>query len=68
MISLLYLVMVKTIRAKQSISYLGLELNQYLDGEQIVLNTVKKVSSRLKFLYRQANYLQNVNKNSFKKE
>ena len=46
----------QTIRAKQSVIYLGLELNQYLDGEQIVLNIVKKVNSRLKFLYRQANY------------
>ena len=51
----------QTIRAKQSVIYLGLELNQYLDGEQIVLNIVKKVNSRLKFLYRQANYFnQNV--------
>ena len=53
----------QTIRAKQSVIYLGLELNQYLDGEQIVLNIVKKVNSRLKFLYRQANYFnQNVKK------
>ena len=28
----------QTTRAKQSVIYLGLELNQYLDGEQIVLN------------------------------
>ena len=53
----------QTIRAKQSVIYLRLELNQYLDGEQIVLNIVKKVNSRLKFLYRQANYFnQNVKK------
>ena len=44
------------IKATKSVVYLGLELNQYLDGEQIVLNIVKKVNSRLKFLYRQANF------------
>ena len=44
------------IKSKQSVVYLGLELNQYLDGEQIVLNILKKVHSRLRFLYRQANY------------
>ena len=53
----------QTIRAKQSVIYLGLELILYLDGKQIVLNIVKKVNSRLKFLYRQANYFnQNVKK------
>ena len=53
----------QTIKAKKSVVYLGLELNQYLDGEQIVLNIIKKVNSRLKFLYRQVNYFnQNVKK------
>ena len=37
----------QTIMVNQSVTYLGLELNQYLDGEQIVL-----VNSKLKFLYR----------------
>ena len=46
----------QTIKAKHSVVYLGLELNQYLDGDQIALDIVGKVSSRLKFLYRQANY------------
>ena len=44
------------IKSKKSVVYLGLELNQYLDGEEIVLNITKKVNSRLKFLYRQANF------------
>ena len=47
----------QTIKAKHSVVYLGLELNQYLDGEQIVLDIIGKVNSRLKFLYRQANFL-----------
>jgi hypothetical protein len=46
----------QTIKASKSVVYLGLELNQYLDGEQTALNIVRKVNSRLKFLYRQANY------------
>lgn len=51
------------IKAKHSVVYLGLELNQYLDGEQIVLGIISKTNSRLKFLYRQANYFnQNVKK------
>ena len=44
------------IKSKKSVVYLGLELNRYLDGEEIVLNITKKVNSRLKFLYRQANF------------
>ena len=44
------------IKSKKFVVYLGLELNQYLDGEEIVLNITKKVNSRLKFLYRQANF------------
>ena len=30
------------IKSKNSVVYLGLELNQYLDGEEIVLNITKK--------------------------
>ena len=41
----------QTIEAKRSVVYLGLELNQYLDGEEIVLNILNRVGSRLKFLY-----------------
>lgn len=53
----------QVIKASKSVVYLGLELNQYLDGEQTALNIVCKVNSRLKFLYRQANYFsQNIKK------
>ena len=44
------------IKSKKSVVYLELELNRYLDGEEIVLNITKKVHSRLKFLYRQENF------------
>ena len=44
------------IKSKKCVVYLGLELNGYLDGEEIVLNVTKKINSRLKFLYRQANF------------
>ena len=44
------------IKSKKSVVYLGLELNQYLYGEEIVLNITKTSNSRLKFLYRQANF------------
>ena len=53
---LLYLVIGKPSGQNNLLYNLGLELNQYLDGEQIILNIVKKVNSRLKFLYRQANH------------
>lgn len=45
------------IKASTSVKYLGLELDQHLAGENIVLDIIKKVNSRLSFLYRQANYL-----------
>ena len=45
------------IKSKKSVVYLGLELNQYLDDEEIVLNITKKFNSRLKFLYSQTNFL-----------
>ena len=43
------------ISSQKSVKYLGLNINQSLSGE--VNNIIKKVNSRLKFLYRQANCL-----------
>ncbi len=37
----------QVIKAKRSVVYFGLELNQHLDGEQIVLDIIKKVNARL---------------------
>ena len=54
------------IKSKKSVVYLGLELNRYLDGEEIVLNITKKVNSRLKFLYRQANFFNHMVKKTNK--
>ena len=48
--------MVKCLFASQSqVKYLGLTLDQALDGEQMVDNIVQKSNAKLKFLYRQAN-------------
>ena len=44
-------------KASTSVKYLGITLNQFLSGEEIVKNFIKKVNSRVKFLYRQASYL-----------
>ena len=46
-----------TISAKSNVKYLGLDIDQYLSGELIVDNIIKKVNSRLKFLYRQSQFL-----------
>ena len=48
------------ISSQKSVKYLGLNIDQSLSGEVIVNNIIKKVNSRLKFLYwmyRQANCL-----------
>lgn len=45
------------IKASSSVVYLGLELDQYLAGEQTAHKIIQKVNSRLKFLYRQVNCL-----------
>ena len=45
------------ISPKQSVRYLGVDLDQSLDGISIVDNLMKKVNSRLKFLRRQAKCL-----------
>jgi len=45
------------ILASKSVKYLGIDLDQSLSGLKIVQNIIKKTNSRLKFLYRQANFL-----------
>lgn len=43
--------------ASTCVKYLGLDLDQTLSGEATVNTIVNKVNSRVKFLYRQAKYL-----------
>lgn len=43
--------------AKSQIKYLGLDLDQSLTGESTGNKVLKKVNSRLKFIYRKGNYL-----------
>ena len=45
----------KVLECKSHVKYLGLTLDQSLDGESIVDQIVKKSNAKLKFLYRQAN-------------
>ena len=53
----------QTIHATPSVKYLGLTIDQYLNGDEMARGIIKKVNSRLKFLYRQANFLdQNIKK------
>ena len=47
-----------TIKAQRSVKYLGLTLDDQLTGEAIVNSIVQKVNGRLKFLYRQCNFLE----------
>ena len=44
-------------KSSPHVNYLGLTLDQYLNGEQMALGIIKKVNSRLKFLFRQAHFL-----------
>ena len=46
-----------TIKAQRSVKYLGLTLDDQLTGEAIVNSIVQKVNGRLKYLYRQCNFL-----------
>jgi hypothetical protein len=43
--------------SKNSVKYLGLILNNHLDGKEIVNSIIKKVNSKIHFMYRQAKYL-----------
>jgi len=53
----------QVIQATPSVKYLGLTIDQYLNGDEMARGIIKKVNSRLKFLYRQANFLdQNIKK------
>ena len=47
-----------TIKAQYSVKYLGLNLDDQLTGEEIVNSILQKVNGRLKFLYRQCNFLE----------
>ena len=47
----------QVIKSSTHVNYLGLTLDQYLNGEQMALGIIKKVNSRLKFLFRQAHFL-----------
>lgn len=46
-----------TIKAQNSVKYLGLTLDAFLSGEAIAFGIVQKVNSRLKYLYRQCSFL-----------
>ena len=45
------------VKSTDSVKYLGLQIDKFLDCERIVLSIVQKVNARLKFLYRHANVL-----------
>ena len=47
-----------TIKAQRSVKYLGLTLDDQLTGEAIVNSIVQNVNGRVKFLYRQCNFLE----------
>ena len=47
---------VNNIKAVQSVKYLGLQIDNMLSGENIVMSVIEKVNSRLKFLYRHNPY------------
>ena len=45
------------VKRVDQVRYLGVMLDQYLDGQEQALSVVKKVASRLGFLYRSAGFL-----------
>lgn len=47
----------KQIQSATSVKYLGVSLDQHLSGELIANSIIKKTGDRLKFLYRQAHFL-----------
>jgi hypothetical protein len=47
----------QNIKGQKSIKYLGVHIDQCVSGEVVAENVIKKANSRLKFLYRQANCL-----------
>ncbi len=46
-----------TITAQKSVKYLGIEIDQYVSGEEIANSILRKANGRLKFLYRKGAYL-----------
>ena len=46
-----------TIKSTPTVTYLGVQLDHHLSGDNIVDNIISKSSSRLKFLYRKGNFL-----------
>ena len=47
----------KMLSCKTSVKYLGVELDNYLNGQLIAESAISKINSRMKFLYRQAAFL-----------
>ena len=47
----------QVIKSTSQVKYIGLTLDQYLNGEQMALGIIRNVNSRLKFLFRQAHFL-----------
>ena len=45
------------IKSQPKLKYLGIDIDQHLSGESTVNSIIKKVNSRLKFMYRKANCL-----------
>jgi hypothetical protein len=45
------------IESKPTVKYLGSELDQYMSGEDMAQKSIKKISSRTKFLSRKSKYL-----------
>ena len=45
------------IKSTQSVKYLGITLDKCLSGETVANNVIKKAGARLRFLYRQAHFL-----------
>lgn len=45
------------IKGSQSVKYLGVTLDQFLSGDDIAFNIIKKGSARLKFFYRKSPFL-----------
>ena len=45
------------IKAVQRVKYLGLQIDNMLSGENIVMSIIEKVNARLKFLYRHKKHL-----------
>ena len=45
------------IKSSNQVKYLGVRIDKFLKGTYIIEDTIKKVNSRLKFLYRNGNWL-----------